>query len=144
MIDVVDKETRSRMMAGITGRNTKPELRLRRLLHAAGFRYRLHAKDLPGRPDIVLPRYKAAIFVHGCFWHRHPGCRFATTPASNTEFWNTKFGANAARDASKEQALVAAGWRVAVIWECELKSDDLGVSARLAKWLTSPLEAAES
>ncbi len=144
MIDVVDKETRSRMMAGITGRNTKPELRLRRLLHAAGFRYRLHAKDLPGRPDIVLPRYKAAIFVHGCFWHRHPGCRYSTTPASNTEFWNTKFAANVTRDAGKEHELIAAGWRVAVVWECELKTDALGVSMRLAKWLTSPLEATES
>jgi DNA mismatch endonuclease (patch repair protein) len=141
MIDVVDKETRSRMMAGITGRNTKPELQLRRLLHAAGFRYRLHAKDLPGRPDIVLPRYKAAIFVHGCFWHRHPGCRYATTPGSNTEFWNTKFAANVARDASKEQALIATGWRVLVVWECELKRDAGAVTARIAQWLMPPLDA---
>ena len=143
MIDVVDKATRSRMMAGIKGRNTKPELKLRRLLHAAGFRYRLHAKGLPGRPDIVLPRYRAAIFVHGCFWHRHPGCRYATVPSSNTEFWDAKFGANVARDAGKEQALIAAGWRVLVVWECELNRNAGGVKATVVNWLVSRPEAAQ-
>jgi DNA mismatch endonuclease (patch repair protein) len=137
MIDVVDKATRSRMMAGIRSKNTGPEITLRRLLHAAGFRYRLHANNLPGRPDIVLSRYRAAIFVNGCFWHRHPGCRYATTPGSNTEFWNAKFATNVARDASKQHALITAGWRVAVVWECELKRDAVSVTADLAKWLVS-------
>jgi DNA mismatch endonuclease, patch repair protein len=142
MIDVVDKATRSRMMAGIRGRNTGPELKLRRLLHAAGFRYRLHAKDLPGRPDIVLPRYRAAIFVHGCFWHRHPECRYATTPGSNTEFWTTKFAANVARDFVNERALIEAGWRVTIVWECELKRDADRVADELAKWLGLPSDVA--
>lgn len=137
MADIVDKSTRSRMMAGIKGMNTKPEMQLRRLLHAAGFRYRLHAKNLPGKPDIVLPRYKAAIFVHGCFWHRHPGCRYATSPGSNIEFWSAKFAANVARDFSNEQALLAAGWRVAVVWECELRRDAVEMTATIVNWLTS-------
>lgn len=143
MIDVVDKATRSRMMAGISGKDTGPELKLRRLLHAAGFRYRLHAKDLPGKPDIVLPSYRAAIFVNGCFWHRHLGCRLATTPGSNTEFWNAKFATNVARDAYNEKALIARGWRIAVVWECELKRDAEGMAAEVATWLRSSCDAAQ-
>ncbi|MCZ8186205.1 MAG: very short patch repair endonuclease [Beijerinckiaceae bacterium] len=137
MNDIVDRETRSRMMAGIKGKNTGPELMLRRLLHQAGFRYRIHPKNLPGKPDIVLPRYRAAVFVHGCFWHRHPGCRYSTVPSSNTEFWNAKFAANVTRDAKKERALIAAGWRVAVVWECELKRDAVGLTASVVNWLVS-------
>lgn len=121
MADIVDRATRSRMMSGIRGRNTRPEMAVRRHLHAAGFRFRLHRKDLPGKPDIVLPRHKVAIFVHGCFWHRHAGCPKATTPSSNIEFWQKKFADNVARDARDRAALEALGWRVLVVWECELK-----------------------
>jgi len=101
--------------------NTKPELIVRRVLHAMGRRFRLHCRDLPGRPDIVLPRFRTAIFVHGCFWHRHPGCRGTTTPKTRTEFWVAKFEANVARDVAAQAALAAAGWKVAVIWECETR-----------------------
>ena len=120
--DVVDGETRSRMMAGIRGRDTQPEMALRQALHARGFRYRLHGADLPGRPDLVFPRHRAAVFVHGCFWHRHPGCRYATTPATRMAFWTAKFGANVARDGHVQGALAAMGWRTGVVWECALRS----------------------
>jgi DNA mismatch endonuclease (patch repair protein) len=120
-MDVVDCATRSRMMAGIRSKDTKPEMTVRKYLHAKGFRYRLHVRNLPGSPDIVLPKYHVAILVHGCFWHRHSGCRFASTPASNTERWNLKFQANIARDAGKLAQLRAAGWHVIVVWECELR-----------------------
>ena len=113
LIDVVDKTTRSRMMAGIRGRDTQPEVKLRHRLHAMGFRYRLHLNVLPGHPDIVLPRHRAVVFVHGCFWHRHSGCRYATSPTSNSEFWVTKFGKNVARDRRTRCLLLDAGWRVA-------------------------------
>lgn len=133
MVDIVDKATRSRMMSGIRGRDTKPELRVRRFLHAAGFRFRLHVKDLPGRPDIVLPKYRAVILVHGCFWHRHPGCRYATMPASNVEAWSEKFARNVERDSDVERRLVASGWRVITIWECECSEEHLGRLIALLK-----------
>src|SRR4051812_7398106 len=98
-MDIVDRTTRSRMMSGIRNKNTRPEIAIRQALHAAGYRFRLHRRDLPGSPDIVLPRHRIAVFVHGCFWHRHLGCRFATSPKTNQDFWNTKFAANVARDA---------------------------------------------
>src|SRR5690606_35425287 len=98
MADIITQERRSWNMSRIKGRNTAPEMRLRSLLHRAGFRFRLHAKELPGRPDIVLPKYRTVIFVHGCFWHRHVGCRNATVPSTRTEFWQTKFAANVSRD----------------------------------------------
>jgi DNA mismatch endonuclease (patch repair protein) len=120
-MDVVDAATRSRMMSGIRSKNTKPEMTVRKYLHAKGFRYRLHTKALPGSPDLVLPKHKVAIFVHGCFWHRHLGCRYATTPSSNVDTWRQKFSVNVARDRQKEAALEAAGWRVIVVWECELR-----------------------
>jgi DNA mismatch endonuclease, patch repair protein len=123
-VDIVDKATRSRMMSGIRGANTKPELKVRRFLHAAGLRYRLHVKDLPGKPDIVLPRHRAAVFVHGCFWHQHPGCRFAYSPKSNAEFWQKKLSGNVQRDRVKEQLLREAGWRVFTVWECEAANPD--------------------
>lgn len=123
-MDIVDESTRSRMMSAIGGRNTKPEIIVRKFLHARGFRFRLHVKDLPGRPDIVLPKWKACIFVHGCFWHRHANCRYATTPKTRPEFWAEKFRENIARDQRNLDALQAAGWSCHVIWECELKSSD--------------------
>lgn len=120
-MDIVDTATRSRMMSGIKGRNTRPELIVRRFLHARGYRFRLHRRDLPGSPDIVLSRFKTCIFVHGCFWHRHQDCRYATTPKTRTEFWNAKFDANVERDNRARAALVALGWQVITVWECELK-----------------------
>ena len=120
--DETPQEQRSRMMRGIRGRNTQPELQVRKALHARGFRYRLNAKELPGRPDIVLPKWKAVIFVHGCFWHAHQGCHYFRIPATRTEFWEQKLAANAARDARQIEKLQAAGWRVLVVWECALKN----------------------
>jgi DNA mismatch endonuclease (patch repair protein) len=139
MTDIVDSETRSRMMAGIRGKDTKPELALRRSLHALGFRYRLHAKGIPGKPDLVLPKYRAVIFVHGCFWHRHPGCRYASTPAIRPEFWASKFSANVARDSAVRSALLLAGWRVATIWECAMRSETGVAAVRdiVVRWLQS-------
>ena len=110
-------------MSRIKGRDTAPELKLRSLLHRAGFRFRLHVRDLPGKPDIVLPKYRAAIFVHGCFWHRHKGCRNATKPSTRTEFWQDKFDGNVERDRRNRAALEEAGWTVITVWECELKAD---------------------
>lgn len=125
-------------MAGIRGKDTLPELKLRRALHAAGFRYRLHDRRLPGRPDLVLPRFNAAVFIHGCFWHQHNGCRFATTPATRPEFWQQKFASNIERDQRNEAALQHNGWRVALVWECALKSRGAaGVADEIAAWLLS-------
>jgi DNA mismatch endonuclease (patch repair protein) len=145
MTDVVDSQTRSRMMAGIRGKDTKPELILRRSLHALGFRYRLHAKGIPGKPDLVLPKFKAVIFVHGCFWHRHPGCRYASTPATRPEFWASKFRTNVGRDGAVRSALLLAGWRVATIWECALRSETGVAAVRniTAEWLQSGGEELE-
>ena len=125
MADVVDRATRSRMMSGIRGRDTKPELAVRKYLHAHGLRYRIASKDLPGKPDIVLPKYRAVVFVHGCFWHRHEGCRFTTTPATNRNFWQRKFDANVARDKRSYEQLASLDWRVIIIWECELTTERL-------------------
>lgn len=119
-------------MSRIRGRNTGPELRLRSLLHRAGFRLRLQAKQLPGRPYEVLPKYRTAIFIHGCFWHRHPGCRNTTTPSTRREFWQEKFDRSVSRDARDQAALEAAGWTVLTVWECELKADSENVVRRLA------------
>lgn len=120
MTDVVDRATRSRMMAGIRGRDTKPELVVRKYLHKLGFRYRITPRDLPGHPDIVLPKYRTAVFVHGCFWHRHDNCRFAAVPSTNREFWQAKFKANVARDKRVSDQLESAGWRVIIVWECQV------------------------
>lgn len=121
-MDIVTREQRSRMMSGIKGKNTKPELLIRSALHAQGFRFRIQRKDLPGKPDIVLPKYKTIIFVHGCFWHRHPGCKYAYTPKSNVEFWTNKLEGNVTRDRLTEQTLEEMGWRVLIVWECEIKT----------------------
>lgn len=144
MTDIVDKETRSRMMAGIRGKNTKPELLLRKALHAKGFRYRLHAANVTGRPDLFLPRFRAVVFVHGCFWHRHPGCRYATMPATRPDFWRAKFDANVARDEKVRESLLCDGWRVATIWECALRGDLVAATVEhLAEWLGSEVATTE-
>lgn len=111
-------------MSRVRSKNTSPEMRVRRLAHAIGLRFRLHRQDLPGKPDLTFPRHRVALFVHGCFWHRHQGCKKASTPKSRTDFWVSKFEHNVARDRQNEEALSALGWRVLVIWECETKSDD--------------------
>lgn len=121
MADIVDQKTRSRMMSCIRGVNTVPELVIRKFLHAQGFRFRLHQKKLPGKPDLVLSRYQVAIQVNGCFWHRHEGCSNCSTPGSNTERWKKKFDANVERDRWNVERLRSAGWRVLVIWECGVR-----------------------
>lgn len=143
--DIVDKQTRSRMMAGIHGKDTKPELALRRALHARGFRFRLHSRKVYGRPDLILPKYRAAVFVHGCFWHRHKGCRYTTTPSTRQEFWQAKFAANVARDEAVQGTLMKDGWRVATVWECALrKPDQIAASTEiLSEWLLSDEPAIE-
>ncbi|WP_367649397.1 very short patch repair endonuclease [Burkholderia paludis] len=132
-------------MSRIRGRNTKPELVVRRVLHAAGFRYRLHRRDLPGTPDLVLPKHRTAIMVHGCFWHVHKGCRFATTPASNSEFWHEKLTRNRERDRQQVEALQSLGWRVLVVWECSTKSSELRdrLQLELIQWLNGNEEFGE-
>jgi len=132
MTDTLTPERRSWNMSRIKGRNTGPEMRLRSLLHRAGFRFRLYAKDLPGKPDIVLPKYHVVIFVHGCFWHRHKGCRNATMPSTRAEFWRTKFDSNVNRDERNQAALRAAGWTVYTVWECELESNATGIVEKLS------------
>jgi DNA mismatch endonuclease (patch repair protein) len=131
-------------MAAVRGRDTKPELIIRRGLHARGFRFRLHARELPGRPDLVFPKYRAVVFVHGCFWHGHD-CPLFVMPASRTEFWQGKIEANRARDEAALGALASAGWRRAIVWECALKGPGrLGPEAvpeALGAWLASDLPA---
>jgi DNA mismatch endonuclease (patch repair protein) len=122
MADFLSPEERSERMSRIRSRDTAPEVALRKALHRQGLRFRLNVKKLPGKPDIVLPRYKSVVLVHGCFWHRHEGCKVATTPKSNTPYWMDKFGRNVARDARVAEELTSGGWRVFVAWECELDS----------------------
>ena len=121
MADVHDKTTRSKNMSAIGGKNTKPEIVLRKELFRRGFRFRLHRKDLPGKPDIVLPKYRAVIQVHGCFWHGHEGCSMFKLPASRRDFWETKIGQNKDRDFRNREKLLASGWRVCEVWECAIK-----------------------
>ena len=139
MTDIVNEETRSRMMSGIRGRDTKPEKKLRKALHARGLRYRLHAGDIYGRPDLVFPKFRAVVFVHGCFWHRHMGCRYTTTPATRTDFWMSKFAANVQRDKDVRRYLASNAWRVAIVWECALRKPDLVPTAAetVIQWLNS-------
>lgn len=122
-MDLVDLETRSRIMAAFGRKNTAPELRLRSAVHRLGLRFRLNDKNLPGIPDIVLPKYRTVIFVHGCFWHRH-GCSKTTAPKTRQDFWNAKFEANRARDARKESQLRELGWQVITVWECEILNSE--------------------
>lgn len=144
MGDVHDPETRSRNMAAIRSRDTKPEMMIRKALHASGLRYRLNVRALPGKPDIVLPRHRAVVFVHGCFWHRHE-CELFRWPASRTEFWRDKLNGNVARDMTTADALDKAGWRQAVIWECALKGrkkpDFQETMQRLIAWIRSNEQA---
>lgn len=134
MADTFTPEQRSAVMARVKNRNTTPEKIVRSLLHAMGFRFRLHRKDLPGSPDIVLPRHKTVIFVHGCFWHGHTGCRRGARPTSNTEFWNAKIDRNVERDRLAVSGLEQTGWRVLTVWQCELKSPPT-LRSRLAAFL---------
>ena len=122
MIDIISREQRSRNMARIGRRDTEPELVVRRIAHRMGFRFRLYRRDLPGTPDLIFPKYRLAVFVHGCFWHRHGECRFAYSPKTRVEFWTEKFKQNVARDRRNESALRDLGWRVAVIWGCETRN----------------------
>ena len=138
-MDIVSPATRSRMMAGIRSSDTKPEIIVRKFLHNQGFRYRLKTKILNYTPDIVLPKYRVVIFVHGCFWHRHPSCKYAATPKTHTEKWQKKFEENIQRDGLIEKRLLADGWYVAVIWECWAKRKlDL---SWLCSWIKCPASA---
>jgi DNA mismatch endonuclease (patch repair protein) len=139
MIDVVNPATRSRMMAGIKAKNTHPELFLRKSLHALGFRYRLHAKDIPGKPDMVFPKYSALIEIRGCFWHGH-GCRYCKPPITNSEFWQKKIMANQLRDKRNLSKQIEASWRCLIVWECAVRqaqraAKSLDVTALSARWL---------
>lgn len=142
MADRIDSERRSWNMSRIRSKNTKPEILLRKALHVMGFRYRLHDRKLPGSPDFVFPKYKAVIFVHGCFWHRH-GCKATATPLTNQEFWLKKFADTITRDKRNIQDLLDCGWRVAIVWECVLRGKkelpDI-IATELVDWLHSELK----
>ena len=138
-MDNLTPSARSQNMARIRSRNSKPELAVRSLLHRSGFRFRLHRKDLPGTPDIVLPKYNAAVFVHGCYWHRHKGCKYAYVPKSRVEFWMSKFEENTTRDERNINSLKTLGWHVLVVWECEVRHTE-----ELSKKLHRFLEAINS
>ena len=136
MVDVVSPEVRSRLMAGIRGKNTKPEMIVRRLLHVMGYRYRLHAQDLPGRPDVVFRRRRAVIFVHGCFWHRHSDseCKLSRLPKTRLDFWLPKLDSNQKRDEANREALQKMGWKQLVLWECQLR-DEASLRTQLKAFL---------
>ncbi|NKJ47361.1 very short patch repair endonuclease [Burkholderia sp. SG-MS1] len=134
-MDTLTPERRSDVMRRVKQKDTRPELCVRRVAHAMGFRFRLHRKDLPGRPDLVFPKLRVCLFVHGCFWHRHVGCRFATTPKSNEKFWLSKFDRNVERDERNASDLEALGWRVVVVWECETRDAET-LFQRLKRELT--------
>jgi DNA mismatch endonuclease (patch repair protein) len=137
LADVHSPVQRSFNMSRIRGKDTVPEIRLRSLLHRAGHRFRLHRKDLPGRPDIVLPGAKVAVYVHGCYWHRHEGCRLSTMPSSNVDFWRAKFERTVERDHENVEALKVAGWTPVVIWECELRAEPEATLHRIQKAIGS-------
>jgi DNA mismatch endonuclease, patch repair protein len=144
MADIVSKEVRSRMMARIRGKDTKPEMIVRRALTAAGVGYRLHRRDLPGAPDLVMAGRRAVVFVHGCFWHRHEGCRHAKLPSSNAGFWRLKLERNAERDRKAVADLLAAGWRVLTVWECATKrTSEADLKRALVGWLEGSERNAE-
>jgi DNA mismatch endonuclease, patch repair protein len=135
-MDKLDPERRSANMARVRGKDTAAEMRVRRIAHGMGLRFRLHRQDLPGKPDLAFPKHRLAVFVHGCFWHRHRGCSRASMPATRPEFWQAKFEGNIARDRRQEEALKALEWTVLILWECELR-DDSWVEMRLRE-ATSP------
>jgi DNA mismatch endonuclease, patch repair protein len=122
--DHVDAAKRSLIMAAVHSKDTEPEMLVRKIVHRLGYRYRLHRKDLPGKPDIVFPGRRKVIFVHGCFWHRHSNCKYASSPKSRIEYWQAKFDANVARDERNRQELDKAGWKILTLWQCELKNPD--------------------
>lgn len=140
MTDTVDAATRSRIMSSVPQRDTAPELKIRSVLHRLGYRFRVTRRDLPGCPDIVLPRYRSVVFVHGCFWHQHRGCRRATRPRSNSLYWSAKLNRTVQRDADNIKNLEQLGWRVLVVWECELKDLEL-VESGLVSFLGSKASA---
>ena len=133
MMDVHDSETRSFNMSRIKGKDTKPEMMVRKFLHANGFRYRLHDKKLPGKPDIVLPKYNTIVLVHGCFWHGHQGCKYYVVPKTRTEWWLDKINSTKKRDYNNAVQIKKLGWRVFVIWECELRSEADTILRKLIK-----------
>ncbi|MCY3975413.1 MAG: very short patch repair endonuclease [Simkaniaceae bacterium] len=139
MTDPFDAESRSRVMSSIKGRDTRPEIHIRKALFARGFRYTLHNPRLPGKPDMIFPKYKAVLFIHGCFWHRHT-CKYGALPSTNREFWRKKLTENAERDAKQITLLEQSGWRTKVIWTCMLRGrrfpDGTNVIADIADWLT--------
>lgn len=137
MADIVDKSTRSRMMSAIRGRNTAPEMAVRRALHRAGYRFRLHGRHLPGRPDIILPRHGLVILVHGCFWHGHRSCAFFKLPRTRARFWRTKIASNIKRDVKTVRQLRESGWRVLVVWECALRERPDAALQSVAAFVTS-------
>lgn len=134
MADVFSREKRSWLMGRVKGRDTKPEVLVRSMIHRMGFRFRLHRKDLPGKPDIVLPKYKKAVFIHGCFWHGHKGCSRAARPTSNVDFWNRKIDGNIKRDANAQKELRGMGWKILVIWQCRIR-DMAALQKRLEGFL---------
>lgn len=134
-MDKLTREHRSWNMSRIQGKNTRPEIAMRSLLHRNGFRFRLHEKNLPGKPDIILPKYKTVIFVHGCFWHRHENCKYCYTPKSRNEFWDSKFQRTVQRDIEQMKAISEAGWLPIVIWECDIKGDPTGTLEKVQKML---------
>lgn len=135
-MDRIDKSTRSRIMASVKSKNTQLEIIVRKFLHAQGFRFRLHDSSLPGKPDVVLKKYRLCIFIHGCFWHHHDGCRFATIPKTNVEFWRNKFIKNRRRDIHNKIVLLETGWRVFELWQCGLKNNDKSL-----EWLPSYIKS---
>ncbi|SFN19933.1 very short patch repair endonuclease [Dokdonella immobilis] len=137
MAEKIAAETRSRMMSGIRGKNTRPEMTVRSFLHRNGLRFRLHARGLPGKPDVVLPRWNVVVFVHGCFWHGHMGCRYFKLPKTREEFWKTKIEANSQRGALAIDQLREAGWRAATIWECALRTDPARALEELIQFIRS-------
>lgn len=135
--DHLNPERRSWNMSRIRDKNTRPEILLRSALHRLGLRFRVHASTLPGKPDIVFPKYRTAVFVHGCYWHRHEGCHLTTTPTKNREFWLEKFKANVERDKRQQSELLQIGWFVLIVWECEIKSDLAGAASRVVQALAA-------
>ncbi len=133
-MDILTPAARSSLMSRIRSKNSRGELLLRSVLHRNGFRFRLHRRDMPGTPDVVLPKYRAVVFLHGCFWHQHPGCRRAYVPTTNTEFWGPKLKANVDRFERQREALTAAGWRVFVVWECQIQAPE-----EVERWLVEAL-----
>lgn len=142
MADVVSPAVRSRMMSGIKGKNSQPEILIRRMLFGAGYRFRLHRRDLPGTPDIVMPSRKVAIFVHGCFWHAHEGCKYFKIPGTRPEFWIAKLQSNVTRDKSSVGRLTSMGWRVLCVWECATRDPETfqSLRQRMIEWINGDLE----